>query len=95
MSQPTSARARDLRDVRQSVCSASSAWTAVFRWSIVEARDDLLLRWLCRREPGTIVAIFLNSLNSQLTLRCQLHQPLRSSIPDRWLVLPLPVVSMG
>lgn len=44
MSQSTlPARTRDLRDVRQSVCSASSAWTAVFRWSIVDARDDLPL----------------------------------------------------
>lgn len=64
MSQSTSpAGARDLRDVRQSVCSASSAWTAAFRWSVVEARDDLLLRWLCRWAPGTIVDIFLKRAN--------------------------------
>lgn len=75
------ARARDLRDVRQSVCSASSAWTAVFRWSIVEVRDDLLLRWAL--PPGTIVELLLNS---QLMLHGQLHQPPRSGIPDCWLV---------
>lgn len=43
------------------------------------------------QEP-LMVDIFLNS---QLTLLRQLHQPPRSSIPDCWLVLPLPVVFMG
>ncbi|PTB46038.1 hypothetical protein M441DRAFT_208190 [Trichoderma asperellum CBS 433.97] len=93
MSQSTCpARARDLRDVRQAVCSASSAWTAVFRWSVVEACDDLLLRWLWRWEPGTAVGIFLKS---QLMLHRQLHQPPRSITPNHWVVLPLLAVFMG